>query len=167
MVPRIRRARQNFLSLWIIFCPFNPLTTWQIKISKTWKNAWRYFHFQKCTKNHNHMLHWSSDMTWDRTDITIIFHFGRFFCPIASIPAWKNEISKKKKKKKKKKNRLMISSFYTSVPKIMIICYNVPEISPVTNAIVIFHFGLFCAYLVHRFFTSSLGYKTSSEKFLY
>ena len=51
---------------------------------------------------------------------------------------------------------------FRSVPKIMIICYtgleiwretrnyyficyNVPEISPVTNAIAFFHFGLFCA----------------------
>ena len=40
-----------------------------------------------------------------------------------------------------------ISSFYTSVPKIMIICYIVPEIWCVIDVIVIFHFGLFFANL--------------------
>ena len=38
-----------------------------------------------------------------------------------------------------------MSSFYTSVPKIMIIWYIVPEIWHVTDVIVIFHFGLFFA----------------------
>ena len=43
------------------------------------------------------------------------------------------------------KNCLEISSFYTSVPKIMIICYTVPVIWCITDVIVIFHFGLFFA----------------------
>ena len=38
---------------------------------------------------------------------------------------------------------IMILHKCTSVPKIMIICYTVPEIWGVTDAIVIFHFGLF------------------------
>ena len=38
-----------------------------------------------------------------------------------------------------------ISSFYTIVPTIMIIGYNVPEIWHVTDVIVIFHLGLFFA----------------------
>ena len=37
--------------------------------------------------------------------------------------------------------------FYTSVPKIMIICYAVLEIWRVKDAIVLFHFGLFFALL--------------------
>ena len=41
-----------------------------------------------------------------------------------------------------------ISSYYTSVPKIRIICYTVLEIWHVTDVIVIFHFGLFFAPLV-------------------
>ena len=45
------------------------------------------------------------------------------------------------------KNCLEISSFYTSVPKIMIICYTVPVIWCITDVIVIFHFGLFFALL--------------------
>ena len=43
---------------------------------------------------------------------------------------------------KKLKNGLEILSFYTSVPKIVIICFNVPEIWHM-DVIVIFHFGLF------------------------
>ena len=38
-----------------------------------------------------------------------------------------------------------MSSFYTRVPKIMIICYTVPEIWHVTDVIFIFHIGLFFA----------------------
>ena len=36
----------------------------------------------------------------------------------------------------------MISSFYKIVPKIMIICYTVPDIWHITDVIVIFHFVL-------------------------
>ena len=46
---------------------------------------------------------------------------------------------------KKWEKHLEISSFYTSVPKNMIIGYTVPEICHVTDVIVIFHFGLFLA----------------------
>ena len=37
--------RQNVLSFWTIFDPFNPLTTQKIKTLKKWKNAHRYYHF--------------------------------------------------------------------------------------------------------------------------
>ena len=37
--------------------------------------------------------------------------------------------------------------FTQSIPKIMIICYTVPEIWCVMDVIVIFHFGLFFALL--------------------
>ena len=43
----------------------------------------------------------------------------------------------------KMKKHLEISSFYTSVPKLMIICHTAPEIWYITNVICIFHFGLF------------------------
>ena len=46
-----------------------------------------------------------------------------------------------------KKNHQEILSFYTTVPKIRIICYTVPEIWCVTDVITIFHFGLFFALL--------------------
>ena len=40
-----------------------------------------------------------------------------------------------------KKTSGEISSFYTSVPKIMIICYSVLEIWHMTHVIIVFHFG--------------------------
>ena len=65
----------------------------------------------------------------------IIFHFLLFYTPLAS----------QKIKIKKKKKCLEISSFYRSVPKIMIISYTVPEIWHVTDVIVSFHFlAIFC-----------------------
>ena len=33
----VKRERQNFLSIWVISCPFTPLTTQKIKILKKWK----------------------------------------------------------------------------------------------------------------------------------
>ena len=70
----------------------------------------------------------------------IFCHFGPFFALFytpSSLTTQKIKILKKKKK------HVETSSFYTSVPKIMIICYTVPEIWRVTDVIVLFHFGLF------------------------
>ena len=54
----IRCDRQNFLSFWVIFCPFNPLTTRKIKILKLRKNTRRYYHF-------THLHHkWQSYDVW-------------------------------------------------------------------------------------------------------
>ena len=41
-----------------------------------------------------------------------------------------------------------MSSFYTSIPKIMIIWFTVPKIWRVTDLIVIFNFGLFFGLLL-------------------
>ena len=79
---------------------------------------------------------------WHVTDVIVIFHFGLFFA--VSPPSFPKKWTFKKNEKK---NSLEISSFCTSVPKIMIICYTVPEIWCVTDVIVIFHFGLFFALL--------------------
>ena len=79
------------------------------------------------------------------------FSFWVIFCPFTPPPPPhprplsinpKNENFKKMKKGKK---HLEIS-FYTSVPKIMIICCTVPEIWCVTDVIIV-HFGLFFALL--------------------
>ena len=62
-----------------------------------------------CTINDNYMIYGSSDMKHDGQNFLpfrIICHFGPFFALLPSP--------------------LGISSFYTSVPKIMIICYTVP-----------------------------------------
>ena len=54
---------------------------------------------------------------------------------------------KNKTLKKKRKKHQEISSFYTIVPKIMIICYTVPEMRCVMDVIAIFHFGLYFSLL--------------------
>ena len=90
----------------------------------------------KCTKYHNHICYTVPEI-WYVIVVIIIFHFGLFF-PL--LPHWQPEKSKWKKKEKK---HLEISSFYTSIPKIIIICYTVSEIRCVMDVIVIVKFGLF------------------------
>ena len=72
---------------------------------------------------------------WHVTDV-IIFHFGQFlpFCPLNT---------QKTKTFIKWTKCLEILSFNTSVIKMMIICYTVPETWHLTDVIVVFHFGLF------------------------
>ena len=123
-----------------VFCPFTSLTTQKIKIlEKLKKIPGDIIILHKCTKNHDHMLYCSWDMAHEGCNC--YFSFWTIFCPFTPLTAQKMKISKKWKKS------LEISSFYTSVPKIMIICYTVPEIWHVTDVIVIFHFGLFFALL--------------------
>ena len=88
----------------------------------------------KCTKTHDHMLYCSWDMVCDRCSC-FFFHFGWYFSLLPPNSP-QNENFKKMKK-------ILEISFYTSVPKIMIICYTVPEIWHVTHVIFIFHSGLF------------------------
>ena len=64
------------------------------------------------------------------------------------------------------KKHLEISSFYTSAPKIMIICYTVPEIWCVVDVILFFHFGLFSALfniLIFQVFREVKGQKKCSK----
>ena len=73
----------------------------------------------KCTKNHDHMPHCSWDMVCEGCNCC--FSFWAIFCLFTLLTARKMKISKQWKKYSE------ISSFYTSVPKIMAICYTVPE----------------------------------------
>ena len=68
------------------------------------------------------------------------FFILSYFLHVYPPKSPKNQKSTKKKRKK----HLEISSFYTNVPKIMIICYNVPEIWRLANANFIFYLGPFC-----------------------
>ena len=68
--------------------------------------------------------------TWSTTD-RIFCHFGLFF---ALLPP----NSPKNQNLKKWKKLLEKSSFYTSVPKIMIIYHTVPEIWHVTDDVIVF-----------------------------
>ena len=121
------------------FGQFFAQTAWKMKISKKIIKT-------KCleissfnTKNHDYILYSSWEMAFDGCNC--YFSFWAIFCPFTSLTAQKMKISKKWKKTQE------ISSFYTTVSKIMIIGYTAPEIWHVTHAILIFHFGLFFAFL--------------------
>ena len=83
--------RYNFLSFWVIFCPFspNPLTTQKIKNLKLIKNTWRYYNF-------THLHHdWQSYDVWflryraQQTEFFVILeHFYSF---TRKSKFWKNE----------------------------------------------------------------------------
>ena len=62
------------------------------------------------------------------------------FCSFNSLTVQKVKISQNWKKQQE------ISSFYTSAPKIMIMCYTVLEMWHMTDVIVVFHFGGFFPY---------------------
>ena len=66
-----------------------------------------------------------------------------FICHFTSLTTQKITVLKKGKEFLEKK----IPSLYTSVPKIMIICYAVPEIWHLIDVTFIFHFGLFSTLL--------------------
>ena len=124
MVPKTWSATDRiFLSSWAIFCPFTLLTAQKIKISKNWRKKPGDIIIQhKCTKNHNPMYYCSWDMVHDRCNC--YFSFWTIFCPFTHQTARQKEI----KKKKKKSPGDIICIIYTTAPKIMIVCYTVPEI---------------------------------------
>ena len=87
------------------------------------------------TEKYDYRLYCSWDMA---RDICICyFSSWALFSAFTPLTAGKMKISEKWKK------HLEISSFCSSVPKIMIMCYSVPEIWHITHVIVIFHFGPF------------------------
>ena len=83
------------------------------------------------------MLHCPWDMVRDGCNY---FSFWATFYPFTTLTARKIHL-------KNWKNCLEISSFYISVPKIMMIWHTVPEIWCVKDVIVISHFGLFFSLL--------------------
>ena len=133
--------RQNVFFIFSHFFPFYPLIIpaekWKYLKKKKKKSCGDIIILHKCTKNHDHMLYCSWDMGHDRSNC--YFSFWTIFCPFIPLTAPKIKISKKLK-------RLEISSFYTSVPKLMIICCTVPEIWHVMN-VISFHVGLLFALL--------------------
>ena len=94
----MKHDRQNFLSLWTIFCPFTPVETWKIKILKKMKKRLEIYIIilHKCTKNNDHMLHCSWDTMCDGCNS--FFYFGLFFCPFTPLTTQKIKIKKKLKK---------------------------------------------------------------------
>ena len=125
------------------FCHFRPFFAFlppkQPKISRFWKNfknAWRYYFTHEYHKLQSYDA-WFLRYQVRRTEFFVILDI---FFPIYPLKTRKIKISKKWKK------CLEMSLFYTSVPKIMFICYTVPEIWCVTDVIT-FHFRPFFALL--------------------
>ena len=132
--------QQNFLSFRVMFCPFTPLTSQKITIFlKMTTTPGDIIILHKCTINDNHMIYGFRDMKCNSQNI---LWFWAIFCHFTPLTTQKIKILKKK-------NHLEISSFHTSVPKIIIIYYNVPVIGQMTDVIVNFHFGLFFTVLPH------------------
>ena len=124
----------NFLLFWAIFCFYTLLATAKIKILKQWKRHLERSSLYTCAPKITIIWCMLPDI-WNTTDI-FFSHFGPFFT-FYPLKTQKIKILKKWKK------CVTISSFCTSVSKIMIICYTVPEIWRVMDVIVIFYFWLF------------------------
>ena len=113
--------KTNFFVILDHFLPFhNPKNPKNQNFEKMQKTVGDIVILPMRTKNHDHMLYCFWDMVCDRCNC--YFSFWDIFCPFNPLTNRKMKMSKKWKKS------LEISSFYTSAPKIMIICYAVPAI---------------------------------------
>ena len=122
----IQQTEFFFLSSWA------TLTPWKMKISNM-KTPLEISSFY--TSVPQIMLYYS----WDMAPVACncYFSFWAIFSPFIPLTAQKIKISHTKKK------HLEVSSFNTSVQKIMIISFIVSEIWHLTDVVVSFHFGLF------------------------
>ena len=121
-VPKVWHVTDVIVIFYFELCfsllpPYQP-KNW--KFQKMKKTPGDIIILHKCTKNHDHMLYCSWHMVRDRCNC--YFSFWAIFCPFTPIAAQKMKIFKKWKK------YLVISSFYTCVPKIMIRWCTVIEI---------------------------------------
>ena len=73
--------RKKFLSFWAIFSPFNPLTTWKIKILKLKKTPENIIVLHICTINDNRMMYGSWDIERNRQN----------FRPFGPMKKWKKK----------------------------------------------------------------------------
>ena len=110
-----------------------------------------------CTINDNHMMFGS--LYLDVRDGQKFLSFWTIFCPFTPVKTWKIKIFEKWK------NRLEISSFYTNVTKMIIICYIVPEIrcKMGCKVILIFYFGLFYGLLPPPWLKKSKFYRNEKH----
>ena len=122
----------HFLSF---YPPNNPKNQ---NFEKMKKPPWGITILHMFTLNENHMMYGSWDSECNEQNF--LLHWT-VFCPFTPLTTWEIKTLEKWKKLQE------ISSFYTNVPKIMIICYTVPRIRCVTDIIFIFYVGLFFALL--------------------
>ena len=108
------RIFSHFGQFFALLTPNNPKNQNFEKMKK--KTSTDIITLQTCTKNHDHMLHCSSDMACDRC--TSYFSLWAIFCPFNPLSLTAQKINLKKKKKMKK--HMEKSSFYTCAPKILI-----------------------------------------------
>ena len=115
------------------FCFFARLLTPKIKSWKKWKKTpGHIILLHMCATNQDHMMFGSSwYMKFNKQNFFVILGI---FLPFYSPNTLKMNISKMRK-------ALEISSFYTGVPKTMIICYTVLEIWHMLDVIVVFILG--------------------------
>ena len=84
--------RQNFLSIWTIFCPFSTVTAWKITILKNWKKRHdKLIILHICTINDNHIMYDSWATKCDRQNF---LSFWTIFCSFSTQSTWKNTILK-------------------------------------------------------------------------
>ena len=138
MVPEIlSMTDRTFCHCGPFFAPLPPLQPKKSKFWKMKKIPGDIIILHQCTINDNHVMYGSWDMKL--TD--------RFFCYLDHFLPLYLPNNPKNQNFEKLKKHLETLSFYTSVPKIMIICYNVSKIWCLMDVIVIFNFGLFSTLL--------------------
>ena len=107
-------AKSKFLKKWKTPEDFIILQMFTINDSRM---IMKNITLHKCAINDNHMMYGSWDMKHDRQKFLSL---RTVFCPFTSLRTQKIRILKNWE------NHLELSSFYTSVPKIMIICFTLP-----------------------------------------
>ena len=144
MIPEIWSSTDRiFLSLWAIFIPFTSPPPLQSSLkNKNLKKMRKKtpgdsIILHNCTKNHGHMLYCCWDLVRDGCNCYFSFSAMLFLLPTPPT------LTTPKLKNSKPWKKGLGISFYTRVPKTMIICYTVPGISHVLDVIVFFTLGNF------------------------
>ena len=133
----IRHDGQSFLSFRAFFYPLTLKKTKFWKMQKKTPGDIIILHFY--ITNYDSLMYHSWDVECDRQNF---LSFWAIFCPFTPLTTQKIKILKKWKKIQ------VISSFYTSVPKIVIISYTLPDIWSVADRIFC-HFRSYFALLPH------------------
>ena len=105
------KVRQKFLSFWVIFCPFSPLTAWKIKILKLKETPVHIIISQIFTINDMYL--WF--LRYRAWQTEFFCHSGPFFPLSPPLPPHPM-VTENQNLKKMKKKHLKILSFSKWVP---------------------------------------------------
>ena len=98
MLPKIWSMTDNFLSFWVIFCPFTPLLIPKINIcKKMYKKPADIILLHMCTINEDHMMSGFWNIRHDRQSFYVILSHFLPFDPPNNL---KNQNFEKNEKKK-------------------------------------------------------------------